>query len=98
LISRNAYEVRTLLRIGYPPKEMIRRFFIYFTRIFGIVSLVGLLLFGALKFLIDEVFKTGGIYIDESFTMGSIGALLIAYLLFMLASFFTAKRGIFNEY
>lgn len=98
LISRNAYEVRTLLRIGYPPTVMIRKFFFYFVRIFGIVSVLGTVLFVGLKLIIDEVFTSGGIYIDEDYTVGSLGALLFAYVLFMVSSYFTAKRGIFNEY
>ena len=32
LMSRNAYEVRTLLRIGYPPQEIIRKFFFNFVK------------------------------------------------------------------
>ena len=41
LMSRNAYEVRTLLRIGYPPKMLINHFFIYFVKVFGIISASG---------------------------------------------------------
>lgn len=98
LMSRNAYEVRTLLRIGYEPNLIIRKFFVYFTKIFGIVALLGVGLFIPLKLLIDNIFKSGGIHIDTSITYGSIGALLIAYLLFTIASYLTAKKGIFNEY
>ena len=98
LMSRNAYEVRTLMRIGYPPKLIIRKFFVYFTRIFGIVAIVGVLIFIPLKIFIDEMFMSGGIYIDTGITYGSISALLLAYLLFTISSYRTAKKGIFNEY
>lgn len=98
LMTRNAYEVRTLLRIGYPPGVIIRKFFLYFTKIFAIVALVGVGMFIPLKLQIDEVFLSGGIYIDEGLTFGSIGALLLAFVLFTLSSYITAKRGIFKEY
>lgn len=98
LISRNAYEVRTLLRIGYHPSLLIRKFFMYFARIFAIVSVIGIGLFVPLKWIIDDVFKTGGIHIDTSFTYQSIGALILAYIVFLLSAFFTAKKGIFQEY
>lgn len=98
LMSRNAYEVRTLLRIGYHPKEIIRRFFVYFVRIFGIVAAVGLVLFFALKYFLDEMFASGGLYIDTGITFASMGALMLAYALFSLASYRTAKNGIFKEY
>lgn len=98
LMSRNAYEVRTLLRIGYHPREIIRRFFVYFVRIFGIVAAVGLVLFFALKYFLDEMFASGGLYIDTGITFASMGALILAYALFSLASYRTAKNGIFKEY
>jgi hypothetical protein len=35
LLSRNTYEVRTLLRLGYAPSLLTRHFFLYFTKVFG---------------------------------------------------------------
>ncbi|MCH2224066.1 MAG: hypothetical protein MK066_04800 [Crocinitomicaceae bacterium] len=98
LISRNTYEVRTLMRLGYHPKKIIKRFFIYFVKIFGIVTALGFTLFFVLKYFLDSMFASGGIYIDTGLTFGSIGALILAYLLFSLASYFNARKGIFKEY
>tara|TARA_R110002072_G_scaffold5555_2_gene35621 strand:- start:15691 stop:16863 length:1173 start_codon:yes stop_codon:yes gene_type:complete len=98
LMSRNAYEVRTLMRMGHHPKKIISMFFLYFVKIFGIVATLGLILFFIFKLFLDDMFSTGGLYIDTSITLGSIGALLIAYVLFAYASFKTATKGIFNEY
>lgn len=98
LMSRNAYEVRTLMRIGYNPRDIIRRFFLYFIKIFGIVAILGVALFIPLKLILDNVFHSGGIYIDTNYSMESIAALLLAYLLFGVSSYYTAKKGIFNEY
>lgn len=97
LMSRNAYEVRTLIRIGYPPAQLIGLFFWYFTKIFGVVSLLGIGLFIPLKLMIEDVFQSGGIYIEGGITFGSLAALAIAYIFFMLASYLTAKRGVFQE-
>lgn len=98
LMSRNAYEVRTLLRIGYHPKEIIKKFFVYFIRIFGIIAGLGLGLFFVIKLFLDEMFASGGVYIDTGITFGSLGALALAYGLFILASYFSARKGIFKEY
>lgn len=98
LMTRNAYEVRTLLRIGYSPYLIIRKFFIYFVKIFGIVSALGLIMFIPFKFFLDNMFETGGLYIDTSMTFMSILVLLVAYALFALSSFLSAKKGIFKEY
>lgn len=98
LISRNDYEVRTLLRIGYHPKLIIRAFFLYFVKIFGIVSFLGLVVFFLLKFLLDSVFESGGLYINTTVSIIAILALLLAYVIFAYSSYKTAKNGIFKEY
>ena len=98
LISRNAYEVRTLLRVGYHPKNIIKSFFNYFVKIFGIIAGLGLLVFFVFKYFLDEMFATGGLYIDTNMTITSILYLLLAYLLFIIASYSTAKKGIFKEF
>ena len=98
LISRNAYEVRTLLRVGYHPKNIIKSFFNYFVKIFGLIAGLGLLVFFVFKYFLDKMFTTGGLYIDTNMTITSILSLLLAYLLFIIASYSTAKKGIFKEF
>jgi ABC-type antimicrobial peptide transport system permease subunit len=98
LMSRNAYEVRTLMRIGYHPKELIKAFTIYFIKVFGIVAAVGLSLFFLLKYFLDDMFVTGGIYLDTSLSYQSVLALALSYILFSWSSYRTARNGIFKEY
>jgi hypothetical protein len=98
LMSRNDYEVRTLLRIGYAPDKIIRAFFLYFIQIFGFVSAIGLAMFFVFKYHLDKMFEEGGLYLGKEFTFYSIASLLFAYLLFGIASFFNAKKGIYKEF
>lgn len=98
LMSRNAYEVRTLLRIGYDPKDIIKSFFYYFVKIFGVVALLGLSIFFVFKLFLDKMFEEGGLYIDKGITLTSIVSLLLAYLIFTIASYSTAKKGIFRQF
>ena len=98
LISRNVYEVRTLMRLGHSPKDMIRLFFMYFVKIFGIVTGLALTTFFVIKYFLDDMFATGGINIDTDITIESMLALLAAYGLFSFTSYRTAKKGIFSEY
>lgn len=98
LITKNMYEVRTLMRIGYHPNDIIKKFFVYFMLIFGVVLIIGFVSFVILKITLDSMFESGGIYIGTSMTMWSIVALLLAYLLFTLSSFVTARKGIYNEF
>lgn len=98
LITRNLYEVRTLMRIGYHPNNIIRKFFVYFMIIFGTVVGIGLISFLIFKYFLDAMFAEGGIAIDTNMTLWSFGALALAYFLFTLSSFLTARRGIYSEY
>lgn len=98
LMTKNAYEVRTLLRIGYSPKLLVNQFFVYFVKIFGVIAAMGLIAFILFKLALDNMFETGGLYIDTGITWISLGALLLAYALFAVSSYFSAKKGIFNEY
>lgn len=97
LISKNAYEVRTLMRLGYSPSILIRKFFVYFVKVFLITSLISSSIFVVIKFKLDDVLEQGGIYIDTAITWFSFGALLLAFVLFSIASFFNARKGILNE-
>lgn len=98
LITKNAYEVRTLMRLGYAPKQLINRFFVYFVQIFAYIGGIGLGLFFGLKFILDKLFEAGGIYIGKDLSLYSIAALLVAFVLFAIASYFNARKGIFKEF
>jgi Na+-transporting NADH:ubiquinone oxidoreductase subunit NqrE len=86
------------MRIGYHPKELIQAFTMYFIKVFGVVAAVGLILFFVLKHFLDEMFLTGGIYLDTTLSLQSILALAISYMLFSWSSYRTASKGIFKEY
>lgn len=98
LLSKNAYEVKTLLRMGYDPGKLIRSFSLYFIKIFGLVAAIGLSLFFVLKYYLDKMFESGGLYIGTELAFTSISALILAYVFFALASFYNAKKGIMREY
>jgi ABC-type antimicrobial peptide transport system permease subunit len=98
LITKNSYEVRTLMRLGYAPKQLINRFFLYFLKIFALIGGIGLGLFLGLKFFLDSLFEDGGIYIGTELSLYSIAALLVAFVLFAIASYVNARKGIFKEF
>lgn len=98
LMSRNAYEVRTLLRIGYHPTTIVRTFFKYFIQIFGIISGIGLAVFYLFKLYLDKTFSDGGLALGTSISTFSLASLLIAFVLFAIASYQTARKGVFKAY
>jgi hypothetical protein len=98
LMSRNAYEVRTLLRIGFHPKNVIKSFFFYFLEVFGWICGIATVAFLLLKFFLDDMFETGGLYIGKEISPIAMISLIITFSLFGVSSYFTAKKGIFNEF
>jgi hypothetical protein len=96
LMTHNKYEIRTLLRLGYAPKGLINAFFWYFLKLFVIIASLGFLSFVGLKFIIDEIFKTGGIYLNESISLISVITLIISLLIFAFSSLITANKGVLS--
>jgi hypothetical protein len=98
LMSKNEYEVRTLMRIGHAPRILIRIFFLYFVRIFGIIAGLGLTSFFVLKYFLDEMFTSGGIYLNTSVSTSTFLVLVLVYLIFSMASYRTASKGIHRHF
>lgn len=94
LISKNSYEVRTLLRLGYHPKLLTKLFLIYFTKVFGIIALMSISTFLIAKWFLDSLFEDGGLYINNTLTFTSLVALAISFGLFAFASYRSASKGI----
>lgn len=97
LLSKNTYEVRTLLRLGYHPKLLTNQFFVYFSKVFGIIALLSLGAFLGFKYFLDSLFEEGGLYIDKANTTLSIVALFVAYAIFALVSYWNARKGILQS-
>ena len=97
LLSKNLYEVRTLMRLGHHPNTLVKNFFVYFSKVFGIIGILSLGAFIGFKLLLDSVFESGGLYIDTGLSLLSILALVFAYSLFALASYLSARKGIYEQ-
>ncbi len=78
LISESAYELQTLLRIGYHPKQIAKHFYHFFFRKLFWVVLMVFLLFLVLKFGLDKNLKDHGLVVD--FWPSWIGVLLVILL------------------
>lgn len=97
LLSKNLYEVRTLMRLGHHPNSLVKNFFVYFSKVFGIIGILSLVSFIGFKLFLDSLLKDGGLYIDTSLSVLSILALVFAYSLFALASYLSARKGIYEQ-
>ncbi|PWH86122.1 FtsX-like permease family protein [Brumimicrobium oceani] len=94
LISRNEYEIRTLLRQGYSPQKIIQSILSYFIKVFAIISGASIVAFALAKYFIDKLLVKGGIQIDSGFTMLSILAVILAFGIYSIVNYFNAKRGV----
>lgn len=97
LISKNEYEIKTLLRIGYSPSLITKTITGYFIKVFAIISAFSITAFIVLKFLIDYLLKKGGIQISTNFTILSISAVIIAFGLYTLVNYTNAKKGVLKS-
>jgi hypothetical protein len=97
LISKNEYEIKTLLRIGYSPALITKTITGYFIKVFAIIAGFSITAFVVLKFLIDYLLKKGGIQISANFTVLSISAVIIAFGLYTLVNYMNAKKGVLKS-
>jgi len=94
LISRNEYEIRTLLRQGYSPRKVTKTILFYFVKVFAVVSVASLVTFGITKAFIDKLLIRGGIQVESDFTSLSILSVIIAFGIYTIVNYFNAKRGV----
>lgn len=97
IISKNDYEIRTLLRIGYSPNQIIRTITSYFIQVFAIITIISCLLFFGFKMFINQILEKGGIMINHSLTFQSFIALISAFVIYSLVNFLNAKKEILKS-
>ncbi len=95
ILSKNQYEITTLLRVGYAPKTIIKTFLVYFVKVFAIIVLSSATLFLFGKYFIDNALKSGGIFIETTLTWQSFFVVLIVFSLYLLFNNLSSKRIIY---
>ena len=96
LLSHNKYEVRTMMRMGMHPKNISQSFVRYFITVFTMILLVSFILFLVLKYFIDEIFQTGGIYLSNSISMLALFTIVLTFIIFALSSYRTANKDVLS--
>jgi ABC-type antimicrobial peptide transport system permease subunit len=69
LISDSAYEIQTLLRLGYYPKQIARLFFKYFLMRFLLIILFTIPVFFIVKFFINKSMIQYGLLVSEPLSL-----------------------------
>jgi hypothetical protein len=94
LLTKNNYEIKTLLRLGYSMKQIVKIVFNYFNSMVGLICVISFLLFLLVKYLIDKLCIKGGLYIDENLSLLSIFGLIAIFVLFTILSFRVVKKEV----
>lgn len=94
LISKNEYEIRTLLRIGYAPKVITMKILNYFVIVFALISGISIVVFLGAKLWIDNLLIEGGIQINTSLTWLSLLAVLLAFGIYTIVNYWNARKGV----
>ncbi len=98
IITKNSYNIQTLIRIGFDYKLLISWFVKYLVFFFGIISVIGVLLFVFMKQVIDNLFSKGGLYLEDSYTILNFSLLGIVFLFFAFISYKSTKKEILKHY
>lgn len=94
LISRNRYEIHTLLRLGYSPKAIITSLLKYFIITYIAITVLSFLFFSLLKMKVDKILIQNGIQIDTGYTAFSILMGGVALSVFIAMSYFSVRREV----
>jgi len=65
--------------------------------VFGWVTGASFVIFFLIKLKLDSMLAAGGLYIDNQLSIVTIISLLMAYLLFALASYLSARKGVLAQ-
>lgn len=97
ILSKNQYEITTLLRVGYAPKEILKTFSIYFVKVFAIIVVNSIALFLLGKYFIDGALSSGGIFIETSLTWQSFLIVLLVFGLYLFLNYVSSKKIIYKS-
>lgn len=92
IISKSKYEIQTLLRIGYAPKQIEKTIIHYFISLS--IFVISGMLFILSKFLIDAFLIKNGIHIATSFTVLNFVLSACIFGLFILINKLNIRRSI----
>ena len=98
LVSRNAYEIKTLLRLGYFPVQIYGVLVRYFLGLFLGIVILAVIMFLVFKNTIDNALHTIGLYVDDQFSLLIWLTLGLTILVFALIAFFTSKRSVYAQF
>ena len=96
IMTKNDYEIRTLLRLGYAPNQLIKVFLKYFMSLFSVVAVLSLLLFIPAKYYLQQIFISNGISLDSSLSIYLFLIVIFVFIVFALSIWLSTKKRIYK--
>ena len=96
IMTKNDYEIRTLLRLGHSPNQLIKVFLRYFMSLFSVVTVLSLLLFIPAKYYLQQIFISNGISLDSSLSIYLFLLVIFVFIVFALSIWLSTKKRIYK--
>ena len=96
IMTKNDYEIRTLLRLGHAPNQLIQVFLRYFMSLFSVVVVLSLLLFIPAKYYLQQIFISNGISLDSSLSIYLFLLVFFVFIVFALSIWLSTKKRIYK--
>ncbi len=97
VINKASYEIRTLLRIGYSIKSIVQTFVKQLSIIFGIITVVSIIIMILVKILIvNPGLDNNGIQLVESTVLPAMFVALLTFGVFIVSNYINVKRTVLN--
>ena len=96
IMTKNDYEIRTLLRLGHAPNQLIKVFLRYFMSLFSVVAVLSLLLFIPVKYYLQQIFISNGISLDSSLSIYLFLLVIFVFIVFALSIWLSTKKRIYK--
>jgi len=97
VLSKASYEIRTLLRLGYSIKSIVRTFIKQMTIIFGIITVSSISIMLIIKLLVVNIWlDDNGIHLEESSILPTIILAVLCFLIFIGANYLNVKKTVKN--
>ena len=96
IMTKNDYEIRTLLRLGHSPNQLIKVFLRYFMSLFSVVAVLSLLLFIPAKYYLQQIFISNGISLDSSLSIYLFLLVIFVFAVFALSIWLSTKKRIYK--
>lgn len=97
VLANSKYEIKTLLRLGYHPRDLAQHFYRYFLKLFSLVLMLVLPTFLGLKWLLDRGIENFGFVASKWPSIMGIAIIVTLSWLIVFLNFQRVKVQITNQ-